>query len=136
MGARDLARGGVLLGVAIVLGGCEPTQGTPIVDAGGDAYDEVDFGPSDAPRDTSPIDIGIYDAPVVTDGGGNCWVYQPSGALVAIECEPGTTCDVSGLVPMCARNEDAGLWCGNIQCAGGFACGPDGGPPCIGQVDQ
>lgn len=134
MTRRALARLAIVA-VALCDVACEPTPGTPITDTG-DPYADVEFPRVDAARDTTPVDLGLYDAPVVEGGdGGNCVVYRPSGDRIAVECEPGTTCDVSSIDPLCARNVDAGVHCGSVGCVGGYSCGPDGGPPCIGIFD-
>ncbi len=124
--------------LAALLGalGCEPTPGTPIVDTGLYTDDGGDDGATweTIPPDTTPPDVGLYDAPAVPDG--NCMVY-PVGdsAVLSIECDPGTTCDVTSIIPMCARNEDGGVQCGNIRCNSGGGCSPDG-QHCVGFADS
>ncbi len=114
--------------------GCEPTSGSPLPPDTAFSYD--DTGASDAlqdvpPREVAPADIGIYDAPAVE--GGNCVLFPPgSDPPQALQCDPGSTCDVSGLWPLCARNEDAGVFCGTIRCVG-YSCDEAG--ICVGFND-
>jgi hypothetical protein len=108
--------------------GCEPTPGTPLPPDTGWGDDTVyEAGPHDA----VPVDVGIYDAPAVE--GGNCELFPPgSGDPQALQCDPGSTCDVSGLWPLCARNEEGGVHCGAILCVG-YGCNEAG--ICVGFND-
>jgi hypothetical protein len=133
---RATALGLVL--ASLVVGGCEATPGTPIPPDADDGSIWTDDAagydgpmPDAAPRDTAPPDLGIYDAPVVE--AGNCLIYPPDGAPIEIECDPGTTCDVSGVEPFCANGEEAGVTCGSIGCVGAGGCA-DGGR-CVGFYD-
>lgn len=103
--------------------GCEPTPGTPLPPdtAWADDTGVAPDAPNDAPaHEVAPVDVGLYDAPVVE--AGNCELYPPgSGDRQALQCEPGSTCDVSGLWPLCAHNEEGGIPCGAIFCIG-YGC--------------
>ena len=102
--------------------GCEPTPGTPIVDTGAFAGDDGggdDVSFDATPPDTTPPDLGIYDAPSTPDG--NCELFPADGDVQVLQCDPGTTCDVTGFWPLCARSEDGGIACGDISCIG-LAC--------------
>jgi hypothetical protein len=114
--------------------GCEPTPGTPIPPdtAWADDTGLLPEGGFDAPaREVAPVDVGIYDAPAVE--GGNCELFPPgSDPPKALQCDPGSTCDVSGLWPLCARAEEGGLSCGAIFCVG-YGCNEAG--ICVGFND-
>ena len=127
-----------LVAVLSLLVGCESHPGSPIPPDTGDIFSEPDADPDAAPfdgasrdgaADSALLDIGYYEAPP-TDGG-NCVVFPATGPENAVQCDPGTTCDVSGPEPLCARHDDGGIPCGVISCIG-YGCSQQ---RCVGFYD-